>query len=620
MLVLGIMDREINEKDELDLKMAHDLFGYSKKNQFKLVRPSEPARQEYFEAVVALIRKPPTEFPEPENRKKRKLAELPVAQVQEAPKGPTKAEDKAQKMKDRLTLNQLKMWIQRVMDHIKIKYKKFRTPVIDEATITYLYDEQDPNLVTTDLTEEQRQQQQLFRPYEIDKDAKGVPGLREVASGKFYYNLEIVTIEKRLSNGYYKRPKDFLADIKRLAKDANTSGDQDRTLKANEMLTNVEVDMADLQQQHPVLAAECEAVYQREQERERQRLLELREAERKGEDVPRIVPNVPPQNASTTTTEASGPIVLGQQVPGRPSLFPFTPSRLPGPGPVSNPWSTTNGSHPSHHTNGSTVPSRPQEDSEMLDSQPDPFYTVGSAGARPPVVGGWGPVGTPSQQNTQGQRSQKSAHTQIPHGSHLDQYQNSASTTTSGQKTSDKSNRSSGPYSVGSNGLHPTHPDFSNLAPMLGSQLPDTQEVPSSSSQSQPASQPSETAMAPPAPPQIHRQSSIIGLLNDPADGAQGPAAPKSLPPPPPPPMQTTLDEDSLALLRQAVVKNSSGMSVEQMEQVNACLMDVIWRSRGDWNRNHVIQSVNDAFNAAVGDIEKCQGIEGPSQEKRTVT
>ncbi|KAK5135078.1 hypothetical protein LTR08_005603 [Meristemomyces frigidus] len=607
-LVLGIMDREPDKDDDIDNKMLHDLFGYSQKNQYSLDRPDPLAREEYFNGVIDLIRKAPSEFPEPANRKKRKLAELPVAQVLEGPKGPTKAEDKAQKRKDRLTLNWLKIWIQRVMDHIKLKYKKFRTPVVDEGIISYLYDEQNPELVTTDLSEEQRQQQQLFRPYEIDKDPKGNPGLREVASGKFYYNLEIVTIEKRLSNGYYKRPRDFLADIKRLAKDAKTCGDQDRTFKANEMLANVEVDMGDLEQQHPALYAECDAVYEREQERERQRLSKEREAEGRGEDVPKIVPNVPPPNASKTTTEASGPVMLGQEVPGgRPPLFPSTPHRLLGAGSISNHWGTNNGSlngsHPSHQTNGSTVPSRPRDDSEMLDSQNDPYDPAATRHL-------WGSAGSPSQQNTQGLRSQKSAHTQIAHGSQLDQYHNSASTTTSGQRTTDKSNRSSGPYSINtqnSNGVRGDHPDLSTLAPVMGgSQLPDTQEVTYHSSQSQPASQSSQP-MAPPAPPQNPRQSSINNILNDPTEGVV-PVAP---------PPRILLDPDNVVLLRKALVGHSSGCSLEQLEQINASLMDVIWRLRGDWNRNHVIKAVEDAFNEAVEDIEACQGIAGPSQPER---
>ena len=599
--------------------MLRDLFGYSLKDQFKLPRPDEPARQEYFNAVVDYIRKAPFEFPEPENRKRRKLPELPVAPAEETPTtGPSKTDLKAQKKKDRQTLNMLKLHIQSVMDQIKLKYRKFRTPVIEDRDIAYLYNEQNPNVLTTDLTAEQQQQQQVFRPYEIDKDDKGVQGLREVGSEKFYYNLEIITIEKRLSNGYYKRPKDFLADIKRLAKDAKTSGDQDRTLRANEMLANVEVDMAALEQQQPTLVAECEAVYERDQERERERMEKAREAERRGEDVPKVVPNVPPPQGSKTTTESSGPVKLGQEVPGgRPQLLPSTPQRMHGPSPMSNPWSTTNGSHQSHQTNGATVPSRSNEDSEMIDSQQDHYEQHGQqqhpSGA------------SPDEPNTQGALSQKSAHTRVPQGSQVEQIHNSASTTTSGlksgERSGDKSNRSSGPYSYNtqqSNGVRAgDHPDF-NILPEArgGSQLPDTQEQ-QYSSQSQPeaASQSSQPMGPPQNPP--HR-GSITALLNQPADGG---AAGTSAEQPPqsgqaPLPTRTILDKEALREFSKELVRRSSGLSVEQLEQVNASMMVAIWKTRGSWNRNHVLKAVEKAFNETVRDIEECQAILAPSQPK----
>ncbi|WPG97448.1 tat-binding like 7 [Acrodontium crateriforme] len=600
-LLLGVMDREPVSHHATDNKMLRDLFGYSLKNQYTLVRPDQPARKEYFNAITDLVRKAPSHFPEQANRKKRKLAQLAVAPLVEGPKGPSKAELKAQKKKDRQTLNMLKLHIQPVMDMIKLKYRKFRAPLIDEAVIAYLYDEQNPEMLSTDLTEEQRQQQQqLFRPYELEKDDKGVAGLREVASGRFYYNLEIVTIEKRLSNGYYKRPKDFLADIKRLAKDAKMSQDPERTLKANELLANVEVDMTHLEQQQPMLAAECEAVYEREQTRERERLQKETEAKRKGESVPVIIPNVPPLDASKTTTENSGPVVLGQEVPGPPSLFPMTPNRLTGPGTISNLWSTSNGTHLSHETNGHHA----NEDTEMLDNLPSERNQH--------THGEWPRTTSPEQDNTQGQRSQKSAHTQLAHGSQLEQYQNSASTTTSGQKTSDKSNRSSGPYSLGtqvSNGIRPgDHPDFSVIGPIEGSQLPDTQENPpyaSSQSQASPSSQ----QMGPPAPPR-HNSSSvsapISAILNDPIEGVADSS--------PPSPTLILPQESEIGILNKMLVDKTSGMSVEQLEQVNAALMSVIWSERGQWNRVKVLHAIVGAFNETVQDIEQCQAMLDPSQ------
>jgi ATPase family AAA domain-containing protein 2 len=598
-LVLGVMNKEPNKKHTIMMK---ELFGYSQKNQYPLVRPDESARMEYFQQLIDIIKKEPTHFPEMGDRKRRKLADLPVAQIEEPRKLPSKAEIKAQVKKDRQTLNMLKLRIQPIMDQIKRLYRKFRSPIVEEAVIRYLYDEQDPNIVSTDLTVEQRQQQQLFRPYEVDKDEKGVGGLREVATNKFYYNLDIVMIEQRLSNGYYKRPKDFLADIKRLAKDSKTFGDPDRVLKANEMLANVEVDIGSLEQSEPALTAECEGVYQREQERARERLMKVREAQRDGEDVPKVMPNIPPPDDSKTTTETTGPIVLGQEVPGRSTLFPVTPNKLFAGETHSNPWSIINGSHPSHHTNGSTVPSRPQEDSEMLDNNADELDEHHQQQAA-----SWQ---SPSQQNTQCQRSQKSVHTQLAQGSQFDQYQNSASTTTSGQKTSDKS-RSSGPFSVQSNGVRGHHPDLPMMEPTAGnSQLPDTQPV-QLSSQSQQSQ--SSQHMPPPAPPHAaHRHSvtDINSLLNQDADNSADRAAKISAAQP-----RFIIDQGSLNALREALTKKTSGMSVEQLEQINASLMAVIWDKRGEWNRNHVVKAVEDAFNETVRDIELCQTIMKPSQD-----
>jgi len=590
---------------KVDPHLVRDLFGYSLKCQFELKEPDHDARSEYFNQIADTVRKSPAQLPKPDDRIVRKLPVLPEAPPSTQPglATSTKRSDKRQKRDDRFVLNSLKMLIQPVMDYMKLKYRKFRTSPIDDNVIGYLYDEQDPQVLSTDLNEEQRAQRALHRPYEISKDDKGVQGMLEVATGRFYYNLNIVVIEQRLSNGYYKRPRDFLADIKRLGKDAKTLGDPERTLKANELQTNVEVDMGTIGSNNASVMAMCDAVYEREQERERERVRKATETAARGEDVPRVIPNVPPENQSKTT-DNSGPVVLGQEVPGQRQLFPLTP-RLgdPGPSPTSNQWSTTNGN--SHHTNGSTVPGRTNDDSEMYDNSPQDFV----ASQYPDAAAGF------SQTNTQGQHSQKNARTQLAPGSQLDQYQNSASTTTSGQKTSDRSNRSnrsSGPYSVNtqhSNGHRfGDHPDYSTLAPASGgSQLPDTQDPNYQSSQSQP----SQSSQQMPPPSTAHHQSNINNLLNN-GPGAGGAPEPEQSAPPPP---RVILDEQTVQQLHAALVKRSSGLSVEQLEQVNASLMDALWRTRGEWNRNKVCHQVIEAFNEVIHDIEACQAVAKASQE-----
>ncbi|KAI5288171.1 hypothetical protein KEM55_009157, partial [Ascosphaera atra] len=262
-LLLGVMEHKSEDHAVISIQKR---FGFRKLSEYVLTKPEADARREFFQALVKYICASPNEIPDPETRKKRQLEELPPAPVEEKKQVLTKDELKALKRRDRQTLNLLKIRIQPIMDQIKKNYKRFRTPVVDETQIQYLFDEEDPTIFTSDLPIESRAQ---FRPFEKDTDKHDVPGLREVASGKFFYNLDIVIIEKRLSNGYYKRPSDFLADIKRIAKDARQCGDYDRQIKGNELLSNVEVDIGTMESSDPMFVAECENVYLRELEREK---------------------------------------------------------------------------------------------------------------------------------------------------------------------------------------------------------------------------------------------------------------------------------------------------------------------------------------------------------------
>ncbi|KAI4814786.1 AAA-domain-containing protein, partial [Aureobasidium sp. EXF-8846] len=547
-LVLGVMELRSSESSP-NQEMMRELFSRSRKNYFVLDRPGEMARREFFNKAMNYLRQSPAEFPQPENRKKRILPVLPEAPIpEEQTHAPSKAELKAQKKKDRFTLNNLKLLIQPVMDQIKLKYKKFRSPVIDENLIGYLYDEQDPSIVTTDLDREAAQQ---LRPFEISKDAKGTTVLLETATGKQYYNLEIVTIEKRLSNGYYKRPKDFLTDIRALAKDAKNSGDQERLLKANEMLANVEVDMMNLEAINPVLVAECEAVYNRELAREKE---QIETAKAEGREVPIITPNIPPNVSNTITEQSAGPVHLGEAVPGPRVLYPFTPAKL-GPSPLSN-----------GYTNGSSVPSGAYDEPEMPDSQDISLVNPQDR------AGFIQPYATPSAQGTQPYHThtQTSALTRIAPGSVHQDYYNSASSTSSGHKTSNHSHRSSAPYSlitnVSSNGVrNDDAPDFSTLPHLEGgSQLPNTQ--PPDLYGSQPSQSSPQRTMGPPPPSsQPHPHSfTVQALLNE--------------------PQLIHADPGLLKSLDDQMVRKSSGLNVEQLEQVMANIMDAIWRTKGDWN------------------------------------
>ncbi|KAF2747524.1 hypothetical protein M011DRAFT_494293 [Sporormia fimetaria CBS 119925] len=559
-LVLGMLERA-DKKEPPDPQMMMDLFSFSKLNIYQLERPDQAARAEFFTNISRYIRMSPADFPDPDNRKKRTLPQLEYAPIVEPVVDPRElaARERAQKKQDRLTLNKLKIMIQPVMNELKKHYRKFFKPIIDESLYAYLLEEEDPNHFTTDLAPEQQQEQGVRRPFERGKDSKGVDVLIHVDSGNRYYNLDLNNIEKRLSNGYYKRPKDFLADIKTLAKDARTLGDPERTLKSNEMAAGVEVDMHTICSSCPGLEEECEAVYKRELEREQKAKEKLEKAATERQRAEAAAPTA--VQPSATTTEPTGPIILGEPVPGQQTIPPVTPVRAPGS--LSNGTSTNDSG--AAQENGSIVPSRPNDDAPMTES-PDlntqqNFHTP----FRP---------GSQTQPQTQTQKSQMSARTFMAPGSHPADYHNSASTTTSGHKTSD---RSSGARfnTQSTNGITPGRgPDFSNMIIQPGSQaLPDTQT------------------------------QDISSLLND-----------EDMRPP------VILDEHQLVMLQHLLVSNTTGCSVEQLEQINAALMESIWRHKEEYNRNQVIHHVQDAFNAVIADIDAMQRILSMSREMEAAT
>lgn len=640
-LVLGVLESSGEGDDEKDPPVVKNLFGFSKKNFYELKAPDHNARHDFFAQLVDYIKVSPAEFPDPENRKKRELEQLEVAPPPPPkPATPlTKEQQKTQKKKDYQTLNLLKIRIQPIMDQIK-KYKRFRGGVIDESQIRYLWEEDNPNIVTSDLPIEQRT---TFRPFEKAQDKHGVLGLREAVSGKFFYNMEIVTIEKRLSNGYYKRPKDFLADIKRLAKDAKQVGEQERILRANELLSNVEVDVATIEQAEPALVAECEQVYLRELEREKAALERVRRAEEEDEDFvarPPTANRVPHGNTDSTLT--SGPVGLGESFgegggAKMPPEQPMTPSRRSqvnflanghhhhqGGGSDLNDLSTqavmSNSSH--GDGDGDVYMTNSEDNSASRETQNSSFGP--SAQPRPPHS-----HTAPSQQVRResglSSLSQKGPMTPMAPWSQPHDYANEASTTetTSEKKSSEQlshqqqqqqqqQQQNSFHSPAGQGGRH-DYPDLTQYPDRasLEEHLPDTQQEGSS----QPSPRPAEFTNAENSQSQSKYQPPVP-LFDAPAKQAHhGPADLQSLLNNEDQPPRMLLDHAYLKQLHDELTQRTSGCSVEQLEQINTNLMDYVWRMRSEWNRTHVAAGVAQTFNAVLEDMQEMQEI-GPISQR----
>ena len=549
------------------------------------------------------------------------------------------------------------------MDQIKLRHRAFRTPVIPEADFRYLYDEADPGTLTSNVAHAHiGTSTATFRPYEVGKDVHGTPGLVEQASGKFYYNMEIDTIEKRLSNGYYKRPKDYLADIKKLAKDWRAAGDDKKLLAANELLANVEVDIGRIELENPGLTAEYDRVYERELQREK-KMQQQAKADAEAQDVmppPAPAGNVPHEGPSSSTLATDGPVVLGEPTHRKMDMLsrfqPMTPSKPPsGSSALTNGVHQTNSNETSESmTNGEVSNDGHEADAEMegADSRPtteersnetqrthttSSFGKTSSAQPRP-----FASYTAPSQQlrkehNVSEPISQTGALTAVPRGSNVADFLNEASTTqtTSGQKNN------SGP-STGERNQHNTQESgpgiwgYDDAHSDRGTEIPDTQGMHpqmhrirrtrqsnptrqdliattgylpfSQGNVSQPAaaSEGLDRSSQPPVPlfdeinraPQSQERpnSQLRDILN-----------------PEPQPSLTLPDANRLQNFHQDFADRTSGLTIEQLEQVNSVLMDTVWKTRGEWERGKVLDAVGDAFNDVMKDMSEAGQDFGPS-------
>ncbi|CUM62770.1 uncharacterized protein PRCAT00000327001 [Priceomyces carsonii] len=229
-LLLGISETNIEDIDP-EVKLIFGFNNYS--NNVGLRNPSRSQRKEYFETMKKALLMKPFEFVNDlKNRPKRKLKKLKVLvdEVNEPQSLLLKRRLKQQDYEDTKLKNVLKIKLAGLMDLFKNRYKRFKKPLIDD---TFLYHLFDPTVIDNPLNNYEVL-------YERSHDAGHENMIKEIASGKFYYNMDLDIIEERLWNGYYSEPKQFLKDIKLIVKDSITFGDRERILKANEMFTNAQ--------------------------------------------------------------------------------------------------------------------------------------------------------------------------------------------------------------------------------------------------------------------------------------------------------------------------------------------------------------------------------------------
>ena len=123
---------------------------------------------------------------------------------------------------------------------------------------------------------------------------------------------------------------------------------------------------------------------------------------------------------------------------------------------------------------------------------------------------------------------------------------------------------------------------------------------------SDPHSRPSSQSVPhPPVPafdggPTTYRQAtgSIQALLND-DEGAHHPPL--------------MIDHTYIENLHEDITSRTSGLSVEQLEQINSALMDLVWKTKAEWNRTGVALQVGGEFNEVFTDMKSAGQYFGQS-------
>jgi hypothetical protein len=452
------------------------------------------------------------------------------------------------------------------------------------------------------------------RPYEIVKDKHGNDVLRDTATGKCFFNLETTTIEERLSNGFYTRPKDFLFDIKALAKDARNIGDKERTLKANELLSNVEVDIASIETANASI--DWEGLHQRQT----QRAADAAEKERKRKAMQSILERVQSDLGGGNDSDSQGPLTLGETVPGSRT----TTARFQLRSPLSNGNGEAAGQEQSNLSNGTD--GAPKETDVQM-SGVDDDHT--QAATQASVMGPPAKSEDDSTKHTgMTQISQRSAVTALPPGMSPSAVINDASTT----KTSDPSTHRSSNFSTqltnGNHGVQQGGGDGDQDGELPDTLVDASQATPSDdwahsqahglargqvapgailsgspvSAQSQARQSSGQSSDVPMQPFQEAQSQEPHGLRYSGSSASQPPAI-----------------DVSIESLLFRLTDGTSGCTIEQLEQINRELMDKIWKSRHEWNRHTVVGHLGSVFNEVILDIEQIQGVGSSSQRDSQV-
>ncbi|KAL6933985.1 hypothetical protein ACO0R3_001768 [Hanseniaspora guilliermondii] len=209
------------------------LFVRNKKNVFQVRNPDKYQLESFFMGTIGEFFKSGSNILETSIKRTTPLPELPFVEDTSVTEKANTNEDENKdpldslkkyldvyKKSDMKLKNKLKVKLAGLMDLLKIRYKKFKKPLIDDELLVPLFE---TNAYHTPV-------------YEIENNL-----VKDTTTNVSFSNMDLDTIEERLWNGYYSEPKQFYKDILLIYDDAIRTGVRDKIISASEMVANSDV-------------------------------------------------------------------------------------------------------------------------------------------------------------------------------------------------------------------------------------------------------------------------------------------------------------------------------------------------------------------------------------------
>ncbi|KAI0751701.1 AAA-domain-containing protein [Daedaleopsis nitida] len=252
-------------------------FGPIRENRVALTAPTSSQRDQFFEGLLTDVRRPPNEFPDGIKRRKRILEELPIAPPLE-PRQPTAAELALQEENDQRVITLLKYRLGPILSELKRKFKRFTKRASEEYNYDFNAPPPPPPVPPVQIalvTSSVEMQVDVDGVAEVVNEAQSQEvvelGIDQQVQAQFpqepkLHDIDLERMNVELYRGRYLTPDDFLRDIHKIVENAQIriNEDPERLFRAQAMFTAAEVSIQDFD---PHFRLECQRMAARENKR-----------------------------------------------------------------------------------------------------------------------------------------------------------------------------------------------------------------------------------------------------------------------------------------------------------------------------------------------------------------